>query len=488
MSALTPKSTSTRRSIVFFHPDLGIGGAERLIIDAAISLLNLGHKVTIYTNYRNKSHCFDEARDGTIDVRVRGDTLFPPTFLSKFKILLTILRHYHLLYHIWVSGELSDLKADVFFLDQLSAGVPLLRHLYPSTRILFYCHFPDRLLVQNRKAWYRRIWRIPFDGIESWGMHGADRVMVNSKFTSSIVRDVWPNLGGKDGLPVVYPCIDTNAEDGSNGKPVSATTLNPLQDSSSRLWPSHRVILSINRFERKKNIELAIRAFAGLSPSQKSFKSRLVLAGGYDPANAENISYHTELEVLASNLDLRIATARNIVSASRVPHDIQVLFLLSVPNALKQSLLRTASLLVYTPTNEHFGIVPLEAMLAGVPVLAADSGGPKETVKEGETGWLRNAEDIWTWTEVMATALGDRLDDERRLEDMGEKGKKWVKETFGREEMGQRLQQEVEVALSEPRVKVKELKDVFWTLVKYSCLILVAWTVSWVIILWRNDT
>jgi alpha-1,3/alpha-1,6-mannosyltransferase len=53
------------KNIVFFHPDLGIGGAERLVIDAAVGLQDLGHKVTIFTSYCDRGHCFDEARDGT---------------------------------------------------------------------------------------------------------------------------------------------------------------------------------------------------------------------------------------------------------------------------------------------------------------------------------------------------------------------------------------------------------------------------------------
>jgi alpha-1,3/alpha-1,6-mannosyltransferase len=61
-------------NIIFFHPDLGIGGAERLIIDAAVGLQNLGHKVTIFTSHRDPQHCFDEARDGT----------FPPLSLFQF--------------------------------------------------------------------------------------------------------------------------------------------------------------------------------------------------------------------------------------------------------------------------------------------------------------------------------------------------------------------------------------------------------------------
>jgi hypothetical protein len=55
---------ATRQHIVFFHPDLGIGGAERLVIDAAVGLQDRGHKVTVYTSYCDRNHCFDEARDG----------------------------------------------------------------------------------------------------------------------------------------------------------------------------------------------------------------------------------------------------------------------------------------------------------------------------------------------------------------------------------------------------------------------------------------
>lgn len=53
-----------QQHVVFFHPDLGIGGAERLVIDAAVGLQNRGHKVTIFTSHCDAQHCFDEARDG----------------------------------------------------------------------------------------------------------------------------------------------------------------------------------------------------------------------------------------------------------------------------------------------------------------------------------------------------------------------------------------------------------------------------------------
>jgi alpha-1,3/alpha-1,6-mannosyltransferase len=58
-------TTGKKKTTLFFHPDLGIGGAERLIIDAAVGLQNRGHKVVIFTSHCDPRHCFDEARDGT---------------------------------------------------------------------------------------------------------------------------------------------------------------------------------------------------------------------------------------------------------------------------------------------------------------------------------------------------------------------------------------------------------------------------------------
>ena len=55
---------SKKRNIIFIHPDLGIGGAERLIIDAAVGLQKLGNTVTIFTSHCDPKHCFEEARDG----------------------------------------------------------------------------------------------------------------------------------------------------------------------------------------------------------------------------------------------------------------------------------------------------------------------------------------------------------------------------------------------------------------------------------------
>jgi alpha-1,3/alpha-1,6-mannosyltransferase len=163
---------------------------------------------------------------------------------------------------------------------------------------------------------------------------------------------------------------------------------------------------------------------------------------------SENVSYHRELVKLAKSLKLKEATVHSAQTALAVPPEIDVIFLLSVTNTLKQQLLRSAKLLVYTPSNEHFGIVPLEAMLAGAPVLAANTGGPTETVVEGETGWLRDPADVAAWTEVMDKVLNEMSQDQ--LAEMGRKGDERVRARFVDTQMAERLD-EILTSVENPR-------------------------------------
>ncbi len=48
--------------VVFIHLDLGVGGAEQLVVNAAVCLLNMGHDVMIYTSHHDQSHCFEETK------------------------------------------------------------------------------------------------------------------------------------------------------------------------------------------------------------------------------------------------------------------------------------------------------------------------------------------------------------------------------------------------------------------------------------------
>ena len=113
---------------------------------------------------------------------------------------------------------------------------------------------------------WKSAYRVPFDLLEQWSMSFADAVVVNSGFTKSIVEKTWPELAKNKDLQIVYPCVDVKGKKTEN------------IDEPPTAWHNKKILLSINRFERKKDIGLAIKAYAGLGKSSRD-GVRLVLAG-----------------------------------------------------------------------------------------------------------------------------------------------------------------------------------------------------------------
>jgi phosphatidylinositol alpha-1,6-mannosyltransferase len=75
---------------------------------------------------------------------------------------------------------------------------------------------------------------------------------------------------------------------------------------------------------------------------------------------------------------------------------------------------------------EGLGIVYLEASATGLPVIAGDSGGAPEAVREGETGYVVGGRDVGALTERLVRLLSD-ADLRRRL---GESGRRWTEQQW----------------------------------------------------------
>lgn len=111
---------------------------------------------------------------------------------------------------------------------------------------------------------------------------------------------------------------------------------------------------------------------------------KLVICGGYDPAVADNVLCLQQLEGYRRRSD--VLNESNVSLGTWIPdHSAQFLLLRSLEDKKVRALVQYAAVVVYTPQNEHFGIVPIEAMSMGTPVVAVNSGGPKETVLDGVT-------------------------------------------------------------------------------------------------------
>lgn len=387
MSGDLPKS-----NILFIHPDLGIGGAERLVIDYAMGLQSCGHNIKIATSHMDNDHCFDEVKlkkEGSRDLKVEvfGD-FFPTSLSNRFMIVFSILRQLWLVFYLFWSKEIYDY--DFIIVDQLSIGIPFLQ-AFTNAKVLFYCHFPDLLLSNKGTSWIKKLYRLPIDLLEQLTTSSSDKILVNSHFTKGIFYDTFKLLRDRKDVEVSYPCIDTNLPE------IDAKTHDIFDNHISSSDADCEYLISVNRFEKKKNLELAIKSFSltldCLSKARKD-KLKLYVCGGYDERVAENKDYLQELANLCEEMNLRflVLDGKNMDLHNVTPQDIKnkydIVFIKSIPNLLKNLLISKSSLLLYTPSNEHFGIVPIESMLLGTPVLAPNNGGPLETISQNVTGWL----------------------------------------------------------------------------------------------------
>ena len=169
---------------------------------------------------------------------------------------------------------------------------------------------------------------------------------------------------------------------------------------------------------RTQGIRLAIEALRELRGRGAQYSAcRLVLAGGYDPRLPENVEHLQELTALAE--------AAGVAGAVR--------FLPSFTDRQRGWLLAACTAVLYTPQNEHFGIVPLEAMAAGRPVVACNSGGPRESVLMGRTGYLCDPEPS-AWADAMAALLAGGA-----AERLGTAARQHVQRRFSRAAFGQDL-------------------------------------------------
>lgn len=397
-TAVCMPMTKSELDVALIHRDLGIGGGERLVIDAARCLQRAGHRVTLFTGHHDPAHSFEETRDGTLDVRVRP-TIFPDHLFQRARLPCNVARMSALAAGAALSG-----RFDIVFCDLIPHAIPAVK-LFSRAKILYYCHYPDRRIGEQMNL-PRRLYRTPLDRLEESGLRLADRILVNSRFTAAQFRKAYPALRGVS-TDVLYPGVDP------------ATYRERMDGASSS---GEIMLLSLNRFVRYKNIGLALDALAALRPLVPPAlfeRISLVVAGGVDPCVHENAEVLEELQ----------QRARALGVAARV------VFKPSCSEAERLRLLSTCRCLVYTSDEEHFGYGVVEAMAARRPVVAVKSGGPLEIVADGETGFL-----ALPAAEAFAAAIARLVLDRAAADRMGRAARRSVRAQFSLDAFAERLQ------------------------------------------------
>lgn len=144
--------------------------------------------------------------------------------------------------------------------------------------------------------------------------------------------------------------------------------------------------LVAGRLQPLKGFDLAIEAVAAM-PAQ--LRPELVIAGD---TSVDFDQYTAELKAIAAK--------------NGIEHHIR--FVGPQSRANLAELLRDARVVLVPSHSETYGLIALEAAASGVPVVAAASGGLRESVVDGETGMVLESRDPHVWAEAITTILSDR--------------------------------------------------------------------------------
>jgi glycosyltransferase involved in cell wall biosynthesis len=217
-----------------------------------------------------------------------------------------------------------------------------------GARHVCYCHSPFRYAWHNRRealAEQPAALR-PALAAALWRHRRFDRraaarltgVIANSRITQERIRRYW----GRE-APVVHPPVEVGRFSRGEGGDD---------------------LLFVGELTRHKRVELALEA------AEQAGRRIRVVGDGPDLPR------------------LRRRFRRSVQFLGRVGDD-------ELPGIVQTS----AAIVV--PNVEEFGIAAVEAQAAGRPVIAADAGGARETVRPGETGWLVPPDDVRALADTM---------------------------------------------------------------------------------------
>jgi len=359
-------------TILFLIGSLELGGAERQMAMLIRSLVGLGVNC----------HLFVLESPGPVYASLKGIDLaiHDGSYRRKsvfFEKVIRLFRAQFTLFRV-----LAKIRPDVIhaylpltnFMGALAgrlSGVPLV--------------ITSRRALGTHQDRYKG-WRV-FDILSFRLSH---LVTVNSRAVGqdTLIRD----LGDPSKVSVIYNGIDALPfESGRSKREAVRRALG--------IAPKEKVVISIANLIPYKGLADLIEAAAVVSARMPQVKFLLI---GEDRGIQEKLEEKSR----------RLGVSQQVVFLGQR---------LDVPD-----LLAAGDLLALSSHEEGFSNVILEAMAAGLPVVATDVGGNREAVLDGITGWLVAPRD----PAVMADRILDLLSDQEKAAAWGRRGQDRVKEAF----------------------------------------------------------
>ena len=209
----------------------------------------------------------------------------------------------------------------------------------------------------------------------------ADRVIVATLAELTQLRFLYKADDRK--LEIIPPGVDT-----SHFYPIPSDEAKQFVG----LKPEDRMVLFVGRIEPLKGVDMLIRAMACVKMKALGRPVHLAIIGGEPDADADQMTVEmARLQKLADELSM----GRTVVFLGKRGQDTLPYYY-------------SAAEVVVMPSHyESFGMVALEAMACGTPVIASDIGGLGFLVQDGETGFTIPDGEPDTICEKLSLLLGD---------------------------------------------------------------------------------
>jgi glycosyltransferase involved in cell wall biosynthesis len=352
--------------IAVFHPWLKEkGGAEKVVLEYAKRSEN---NVTILTPFYDPESTFEEFENLDVEeVGWQGEAGGFISRLLKFSLGGAVTKL-----------DLKDYDAVLFSTSGVSTPFTVRNH---DKLTLGYCHTPLRAALPEFKDSYKQDVSPklrPFFGIATWffgklenfSWRFFDHVFVNSENTRD--RVLKRNLESEENLTVLNPGAD-------------------IEENKSESYKKY--FLYPTRFRSYKRHQIAIEAFKQADLGEEF---ELVLAG-----SAQEEEYLEELEEMAGE---------------------NVRFEKDVPGEKWRELYANCYSVLFCAEKEDWGIIPVEAASYSKPIISVNEGGPKESVIDGETGYL-----VEPNPEAFAKKMEYLAENPDKIRELGEKAQKHSK-------------------------------------------------------------
>jgi glycosyltransferase involved in cell wall biosynthesis len=318
--------------IIQIIPTLKKGGAERLTLDICNELQRQNHEVLLITLYPDND--YPELSSG-INITVCNAKFIPSVFRKKTTNLTEL------------NEVINNFKPDIIHSHLFEAEIISRSYLYPGAVYITHCH--DNMvqfeslslqLLTNKTAiinWYEKQYLI------KQYKKCKNHFIANSHHTEEYFRENLPYSLSKN-LTYLDNAINYQKFYNSNkiklDEPIRLITIGSLVDKKNQFF-----LVDVVSVLRNKNINVSLDIL-GDGPNKELISTKIKSLG---------LQGHIKLQGNVSNVE----------------------------EYLKQS-----TLYVHAATYEPFGLVLIEAMAAGLPVVSLDGGGNRTFIYNGENGYM----------------------------------------------------------------------------------------------------